>query len=101
MTRISLNTYIILNIILFYFNFKEIRKLKSFKINIITRNKKNFNRVMLISLIITLMLLIISLFMNIVNYLKHGQIDIKVVSIELYWIQMCIANIILQTKYIK
>lgn len=100
MTGISLNTYIIFNLILFFFNFKQIRNLKSFKINIV-RGRNNFKRVMLIGLIISLILFISSLLKEIVNYLKYKQLDMKYVSFCIFWIQICLGNMINAQKNIK
>lgn len=88
--NISLNTYIILDIILFYLILKQLRKPKISKNNSI--NLKLY--ILYICLIIVLILYTITLLKDIINYLKFGQLDMKILLINIFWIQMSIANIL-------
>lgn len=95
---ISLNTYIILNIILFYFILRQLKKPNPHKNNPI--NLKLYY-ILYICIIIVLILFISALLKNAIGYLKFGQLDIKVLFINMFWIQMCMVNILNIRNYIK
>ena len=92
----SLSRYIIFNIGLFYFILKQVKIKRKPMVN---NNKLNLYTCICTCIKLIVLIYSIELLRNILNYLKVGQIDIKILFNNIFWIQMCVASIIAMRNY--